>query len=320
MSNLEALLLTKKPKAVRQLYLLSQPNQDLSKPFLVTSPTHDSSAATLLVPPTQPGSKLIRSQSRAFLSDDGMPQPIEFFIASDASAIIEHTKRVLYLEDDDIAHIAEGEFHIHRLRRDEAGVSSVRAIETLEIELAAIMKGNFDHFMQKEIYEQPESVVNTMRGRVNFDSQTITLGGLRTYLSVIRRCRRIVFVACGTSYHSCLAVSFLLNSFYRLILTCGMQTRAIFEELTEIPCTVDLASDFLDRRTPIFRDDTCVFVSQSGETADTILAMRYCLERGAMNVGVVNVVGSTISRETHCGIHINAGPEIGVASTKVKIL
>ncbi|CAD6568415.1 MAG: glutamine--fructose-6-phosphate transaminase (isomerizing) [Cyphobasidiales sp. Tagirdzhanova-0007] len=264
----------------------------------LTSPTHDSSAATLLVPPTQPGSKLIRSQSRAFLSDDGMPQPIEFFIASDASAIIEHTKRVLYLEDDDIAHIAEGEFHIHRLRRDEAGVSSVRAIETLEIELAAIMKGNFDHFMQKEIYEQPESVVNTMRGRVNFDSQTITLGGLRTYLSVIRRCRRIVFVACGTSYHSCLA------------------TRAIFEELTEIPCTVDLASDFLDRRTPIFRDDTCVFVSQSGETADTILAMRYCLERGAMNVGVVNVVGSTISRETHCGIHINAGPEIGVASTK----
>lgn len=95
-----------------------------------------------------------------------------------------------------------------------------------------------------------------------------------------------------------------------------MQTRAIFEELTEIPVSVELASDFLDRRTPIFRDDTCIFVSQSGETADTILAMRYCLERGALNVGVVNVVGSTISRETHCGIHINAGPEIGVASTK----
>merc|ERR1711939_377818 len=201
-------------------------------------------------------------------------------------------------EDDDIAHIAEGEFHIHRLRRDEAGVSSVRAIETLEIELAAIMKGNFDHFMQKEIYEQPESVVNTMRGRVNFDTQTITLGGLKNYLSIMRRCRRIVFVACGTSFHSCLA------------------TRAIFEELTEIPCSVELASDFLDRKTPIFRDDVCIFVSQSGETADTIAAMRYCLERGALNVGVVNVVGSTISRESHCGIHINAGPETGVASTK----
>ncbi|PLW19950.1 hypothetical protein PCANC_00414 [Puccinia coronata f. sp. avenae] len=270
----------------------------------LSSPTDAASQAKsgLLAPPTEGGlkpggAKLIRSQSRAFLSEDGVPQPIEYFIASDASAIVEHTKRVLYLEDDDIAHIAEGEFHIHRLRRND-GVSSVRAIETLEMELAAIMKGNFDHFMQKEIYEQPESVVNTMRGRVNFDTGRINLGGLKAYLPTIRRCRRIVFVACGTSFHSCLA------------------TRATFEELTEIPVSIELASDFLDRRCPIFRDDTCIFVSQSGETADTILAMRYCLERGALNVGVVNVVGSTISRETHCGIHINAGPEIGVASTK----
>jgi glucosamine--fructose-6-phosphate aminotransferase (isomerizing) len=99
-----------------------------------------------------------------------------------------------------------------------------------------------------------------------------------------------------------------------------LATRAIFEELTEIPASIELASDFLDRKTPIFRDDVCVFVSQSGETADTILAMRYCLERGALCLGVVNTVGSTISRETHCGIHINAGPEIGVASTKVRCL
>lgn len=262
------------------------------------TPTNGAGSGLLGVPSTTAQGKLVRSQSRAFLSDDGMPQPIEFFIASDASAIVEHTKRVLYLEDDDIAHIAEGEFHIHRLRRDDGTASAIRAIETLEIELAAIMKGQFDHFMQKEIYEQPESVVNTMRGRVNFDTHAITLGGLKAYLSVIRRCRRMVFVACGTSYHSCLA------------------TRSIFEELTEIPVSVELASDFLDRKTPIFRDDVCVFVSQSGETADTILAMRYCLERGALNVGIVNVVGSTISRESHCGIHVNAGPEIGVASTK----
>ena len=98
------------------------------------------------------------------------------------------------------------ELHIHRLRKDD-GLSSVRAIETLEIELAEIMKGQFDHFMQKEIYEQPESVVNTMRGRINFDSRTVTLGGLKAYLPVIRRCRRLLFVACGTSYHSCIAVS-----------------------------------------------------------------------------------------------------------------
>ncbi|WVQ96663.1 glutamine-fructose-6-phosphate transaminase (isomerizing) [Kwoniella sp. CBS 9459] len=243
------------------------------------------------------GPKLRRSQSRAFLSEDGMPQPIEFFVASDASAVIEHTKRVLYLEDDDIAHIAEGELHIHRLRRNDT-ISSVRAIETLEIELAEIMKGQYDHFMQKEIYEQPESVVNTMRGRVNFDTRQVMLGGLKAYLPVIRRGRRLLFVACGTSYHSCIAA------------------RPVFEELTDIPVAVELASDFLDRRTPVFRDDVAIFVSQSGETADTILAMRYCLERGALSLGVVNAVGSTLSRETHAGIHINAGPEIGVASTK----
>jgi glucosamine--fructose-6-phosphate aminotransferase (isomerizing) len=253
----------------------------------------------LLAPPIV-NPKIMRTQSRAFMSEDGLPQPIEFFVASDASAIIEHTKRVLYLEDDDIAHIAEGELHIHRLRRGEDGqqTPSTRSLETLEIEIAEIMKGKFNHFMQKEIYEQPESVVNTMRGRVNFDTNKITLGGLRAYLPIIRRGRRIVFSACGTSYHSCVA------------------TRAIFEELTEIPVSVELASDFLDRKTPIFRDDVCVFVSQSGETADTILAMRYCLERGALCVGVVNTVGSTISRDSHCGVHINAGPEVGVASTK----
>jgi glutamine---fructose-6-phosphate transaminase (isomerizing) len=247
----------------------------------------------------------MRSQSRAFMSEDGLPQPIEFFVASDAAAIIEHTKRVLYLEDDDIAHISDGELHIHRLRSTTDGsqtpsqIASTRSIETLEIEIAAIMKGRFDHFMQKEIYEQPESVVNTMRGRINFDTNKITLGGLKAYLPIMRRGRRIIFCACGTSYHSALA------------------TRAIFEELTAIPVSVELASDFLDRKTPIFRDDVCVFVSQSGETADTILAMRYSLERGALCVGVVNTVGSTISRETHCGVHINAGPEVGVASTKV---
>ncbi|KAF9010227.1 L-glutamine D-fructose 6-phosphate amidotransferase [Cyathus striatus] len=265
--------------------------------FQPTSPT-----SMLAVPTVNP--KVLRTQSRAFMSEDGLPQPIEFFIASDAAAIIEHTKRVLYLEDDDIAHIAEGELHIHRFRRQEDGaqtpsqIATTRTIETLEIEIAAIMKGKFDTFMQKEIYEQPDSVVNTMRGRVNFDEYKITLGGLRAYLPIIRRGRRIVFIACGTSYHSCIA------------------TRAIFEELTEIPVSVELASDFLDRKTPIFRDDVCVFLSQSGETADTILALRYCVERGALCVGVVNTVGSTISRETHCGVHINAGPEVGVASTK----
>ncbi|KAB2571556.1 Glutamine-fructose-6-phosphate aminotransferase [Lasiodiplodia hormozganensis] len=249
----------------------------------------------LLAPPDK--SLLHRSQSRAFLSDDGAPIPTEFFLSSDPSAIVEHTKKVLYLEDDDIAHIHEGSLNIHRVNKED-GASNVRAIQTLEIELQEIMKGQFDHFMQKEIFEQPESVVNAMRGRLDVENKKVTLGGLRQYITTIRRCRRIIFIACGTSYHSCMAV------------------RGVFEELTEIPISVELASDFLDRKAPVFRDDTCVFVSQSGETADSLMALRYCLERGALTVGIVNVVGSSISLLTHCGVHINAGPEIGVASTK----
>jgi glucosamine--fructose-6-phosphate aminotransferase (isomerizing) len=242
-------------------------------------------------------SLLHRSQSRAFMTDDGMPMPTEFFLSSDPSAIVEHTKKVMYLEDDDIAHIHEGSLNIHRLKKAD-GSSNVRTIQTLELELQEIMKGKFDHFMQKEIFEQPESVVNTMRGRLDINNKSVTLGGLRSYITTIRRCRRIIFIACGTSYHSCMAV------------------RGIFEELAEIPISVELASDFLDRQAPVFRDDTCVFVSQSGETADSLLALRYCLERGALTVGIVNVVGSSISLLTHCGVHVNAGPEIGVASTK----
>jgi len=242
-------------------------------------------------------SLLHRSQSRAFMTDDGMPMPTEFFLSSDPSAIVEHTKKVMYLEDDDIAHIHEGSLNIHRLKKAD-GSSNVRTIQTLELELQEIMKGKFDHFMQKEIFEQPESVVNTMRGRLDINNKSVTLGGLRSYITTIRRCRRIIFIACGTSYHSCMAV------------------RGIFEELAEIPIAVELASDFLDRQAPVFRDDTCVFVSQSGETADSLMALRYCLERGALTVGIVNVVGSSISLLTHCGVHVNAGPEIGVASTK----
>ena len=257
--------------------------------------TSASLGSGLLSPPDK--SLLHRSQSRAFFSDEGQPMPAEFFLSSDASAIVEHTKKVLYLEDDDIAHIHDGALNIHRLNKNE-GTSNVRTIQTLELELQEIMKGKFEHFMQKEIFEQPESVVNTMRGRLDVENKTVTLGGLKQYISTIRRCRRLIFIACGTSYHSCMAV------------------RGAFEELVDIPIAVELASDFLDRQAPVFRDDTCVFVSQSGETADSLLALRYCLDRGALTVGIVNVVGSSISLLTHCGVHINAGPEIGVASTK----
>uniref|UniRef100_G1PN79 glutamine--fructose-6-phosphate transaminase (isomerizing) n=1 Tax=Myotis lucifugus TaxID=59463 RepID=G1PN79_MYOLU len=222
---------------------------------------------------------------------------VEFFFASDASAIIEHTNRVIFLEDDDIAAAAGGKLSIHRVKRSASDDPS-RAIQTLQMELQQIMKGNFSAFMQKEIFEQPESVFNTMRGRVNFETSTVLLGGLKAHLKEIRRCRRLIVIGCGTSYHAAVA------------------TRQVLEELTELPVMVELASDFLDRNTPVFRDDVCFFISQSGETADTLLALRYCKDRGALTVGVTNTVGSSISRETDCGVHINAGPEVGVASTK----
>lgn len=240
-------------------------------------------------------SSLRKSESRAILPDHNMP--IEFFVSSDASSVIEHTKKVLFLEDDDIAHINLGELHIHRARQSE-GMSTTRPVQTLELQLAEIMRGGYDHFMMKEISEQPDSTFNTMRGRLDFKNKNIILGGIKQYLTSIRRSRRFQMIACGTSYHSCLAV------------------RSLFEELTGVPVSVDLASDFLDRSPPIFRDDTCIFVSQSGETADSMQVLKYCRAAGCLNVGVVNSVGSSISRETDCGVHINAGPEISVASTK----
>uniref|UniRef100_A0AAY4C7I3 glutamine--fructose-6-phosphate transaminase (isomerizing) n=1 Tax=Denticeps clupeoides TaxID=299321 RepID=A0AAY4C7I3_9TELE len=207
---------------------------------------------------------------------------VEFYFASDASAIIEHTNKVIYLEDDDIAAVAEGRLSLHRISRS-AGEEPVRVIQTLQMELQQIMKGNFKAFMQKEIFEQPESVFNTMRGRICFDTNKAV---------------RLLHCLDSFTYH------------------VVFQTRQILEELTELPVMVELASDFLDRITPVFRDDVCFFISQSGETADTLMALRYCKERGALTVGVTNTVGSSICRETDCGIHINAGPEIGVASTK----
>jgi len=222
---------------------------------------------------------------------------VEYFFASDASAIIEHTNRVIFLEDDDVAAVKMGVLSIHRIKKDGEGVTN-REITTLKMEMQQIMKGNYSTFMQKEIFEQSESVVNTMRGRINFELEQVTLGGIKSFVPEIRRCRRLLMIGCGTSYHSAIAC------------------RQLLEELTELPVMVDLASDFLDRSTPIFRDDVCFFISQSGETADTLMALRYCKSRGALIVGITNTVGSTICRESHCGVHINAGPEIGVASTK----
>lgn len=253
---------------------------------------------------------------------------LECFFASDASAVVEHTKKVIVLEDSDVVHLQGGAYTLFNAAERNAELASgaelaggsrprsapqvSRVLQTLEMEVSQIMKGGYDHFMQKEIHEQPESIFQTMRGRVKlaaggdgagggvdpYREQRIKLGGLAEHLEAMRSGRRIMFVACGTSYHASLAA------------------RQTVEELVSIPVACELASDLLDRRCPIFRDDTCVFVSQSGETADTLAALEYAKARGALCVGVTNTVGSAIARSTHCGVHINAGCEIGVASTK----
>lgn len=228
---------------------------------------------------------------------------------------MEHTKQVIYLEDNDIVHMRGGEYTVYNWSDvDSASVEVRRTIQTLTMEVGQIMKGGYDYYMQKEIFEQPDTIAQTMQGRVKLTPLSpmkfgvpgidpylmprVRLGGLTDHVPTIRRSRRIMFIGCGTSYHAAM---------------CSRQT---VEELTEIPVVLELASDLLDRRCPIFRDDTCVFVSQSGETADTMRALEYAKASGALCIGITNTVGSAIARYTHAGIHINAGAEIGVASTK----
>uniref|UniRef100_A0A1I8JNT8 glutamine--fructose-6-phosphate transaminase (isomerizing) n=1 Tax=Macrostomum lignano TaxID=282301 RepID=A0A1I8JNT8_9PLAT len=242
-------------------------------------------------PAAMEGSRMLVGRENSTTELHSLEPQIEYFLASDASAIIEHTNQVIYLEDDDVACIHEGRLSIHRLSRvmnDGSSDSGIREVHTLRLQLQQIMKGNFAYFMLKEIYEQP-GVRDEHHARPSPSVSTRKRSN---------GCRRLMLIACGTSYHSAVA------------------TRQLLEELTELPVVVELASDFLDRQTPVFRDDVGFFISQSGETADTILALRYCKARRALIVGITNTVGSSISRESHCGVHINAGPEIGVASTK----
>lgn len=223
-------------------------------------------------------------------------QSVEFILASDASAIISHTKRICFLEDGDMALMKHGTICV----RHPGKITTPRLVQTIELELDEIRKGQYEHFMLKEIFEQPDSLAQTMRGRLRSPDAPceVVLGGITQHLAAMGKCRRLLFLACGTSYNSALAC------------------RQWLEETTSTPVVVDIASDFLDRQCPIFRDDVCFFISQSGETADTLSALRYCKRAGALLIGITNTVGSSLSRETDCGVHVNAGPEIGVASTK----
>jgi len=218
----------------------------------------------------------------------------EYFIASDATPIVEYTNEVVYLDDLEVAIIENDQLSIKTLD----SIPKRPYIQTLDLKLDAIEKGGYEHFMLKEIFEQPKSVRDSMRGRVSSKLGTLQLGGLTEYINRLVSAEKIVFVACGTSWHAALVAEYL------------------FEELTRIPVEVEYASEFRYRNPIIRENDVVVAISQSGETADTLAAIELAKSKGAIIFGVCNVVGSSIPRATHAGAYIHAGPEIGVASTK----
>lgn len=218
----------------------------------------------------------------------------EYFVASDATPIIEHTNSVIYLNDNDVAIIKSNELTLKTVHNDRLTPN----IQKLSLEIGEIEKNNFDHFMLKEIFEQPRSILDTFRGRVALDKKSINLGGLFNVMPQLIKAKRIIFIGCGTSWHA------------------GLVGEYLFEELARIPVEVEYASEFRYRHPVIFKDDVVIAISQSGETADTLAAIKMAKEAGAMVLGICNVVGSSIPRETHAGVYTHAGPEIGVASTK----
>ena len=219
----------------------------------------------------------------------------EYFCASDATPIIEYTKNVVYLEDGEIAQISlTNGLKLKTIANQE----KTPYIQELEMHLEALEKGGYDHFMLKEIYEQPQSIKDSMRGRISISKSKVALGGILDYEEKLINAKRLIFVACGTSWHAGLVGEYLL------------------EEIARIPVEVEYASEFRYRNPIIGEDDYVIAISQSGETADTLAALKLAKERGATLMGICNVVGSSISRETDCGSYTHAGPEIGVASTK----
>jgi glucosamine--fructose-6-phosphate aminotransferase (isomerizing) len=218
----------------------------------------------------------------------------ENFVASDVSAILNHTKQVIYLDDGELARVTADGFSVSTLDNIEV----TRELQEIEWSLGEIEKGGFDHFMLKEIHEQPLALKNAMRGRLNYEEGTARLNGLQLQIDELLNVDRVIITACGTSWHA------------------GLIGEYMIEDLAGVPVEVEYASEFR-YRSPIINDGTLVFViSQSGETADTLAALREAQRKGATGLGICNVVGSTIARETHGGIYIHAGPEIGVASTK----
>ncbi|MBX3008102.1 MAG: glutamine--fructose-6-phosphate transaminase (isomerizing) [Melioribacteraceae bacterium] len=218
----------------------------------------------------------------------------ENFVASDVNALISYTNRVVYFEDGEIAEVYKDSFHTKTIEDEEI----VKEILQVDIGVDEITKGGYPHFMLKEIMDQPDSIFNSLRGRLVFKEGVSKLGGLVGFEERISESKRILISACGTSWHAALVGEYML------------------EQYAGIPVEVEYASEFRYRHPIINKDDTVIFISQSGETADTLAALKEAKKKGALCLGVCNVVGSSIARESHAGVYIHAGPEIGVASTK----
>jgi glutamine---fructose-6-phosphate transaminase (isomerizing) len=218
----------------------------------------------------------------------------EYLAASDAAAVIQYTKQVIYLNDNEICSITRDGYNIKTIENE----TTEPIIEQIEFDLEHIEKGGFDHFMLKEIFEQPDTIHDAFRGRLLVDEGNVKLGGLRTVFDELHECERVIITACGTSWHSGLVAEYLI------------------ETLAGIPVEVEYASEFRYRNPILKKNDIVFAISQSGETADTLAAVKEAKQKGATVLGIVNVVGSSIARETNAGVYIHAGPEIGVASTK----
>ncbi len=225
----------------------------------------------------------------------GIGEEGEFFLASDATPIVEYTKNVVYLEDEEIAVIDRKEgLKLKNIKNQDKRLS----IQELEMQLEALEKGGYEHFMLKEIYEQPRSIRDCMRGRISATQGWVQLGGIKDFEQKLTSTKRIIMVACGTSWHA------------------GLVGEYLFEELARIPVEVEYASEFRYRNPIVDENDVVIAISQSGETADTLAAIQLAKSKGATIIGICNVVGSTIARSTDAGSYTHAGPEIGVASTK----
>ena len=219
----------------------------------------------------------------------------EYFVASDAAPIIEYTRKVIYLDEGEMSIISGGELTIKKIFNNNV-VS--KKISNLDWSVEQIEKGNYPHYMLKEIHDQERTVIDTMRGRLRVEEGTAFLGGIQDFLPRIESAKRYYITACGTSWHA------------------GMIGKYLLEEYAGIPVHVEYASEFRYRETIVGPDTVVIAISQSGETADTLAAIRKARNKGALTMGICNVVGSSISRETDCGVYTHAGPEIGVASTK----